>query len=89
MLNTWYHGVYVVNVETATRQLYINGSLVNSGTLTKQLKQYTSTTPYHLGAGSSSYASNSIVSAVRAYNKALSATEILQNFNATRTTYGI
>jgi len=88
-LNTWYHGVYVVNVETATRQLYINGSLVNSGTLTKQLKQYTSTTPYHLGAGSSSYASNSIVSAVRAYNKALSATEILQNFNATRTTYGI
>jgi len=86
-LNTWYHGVYVVNVETATRQLYINGSLVDSNTLTKQLRQYTSA--YYIGAASVDYASNSIVSTARAYNKALTAAEVLQNFNATRKTYGI
>ena len=86
-LNTWYHGVYVANVETATRQLYINGSLVDSNTLTKQLRQYTSA--YYIGAASVDYASNSIVSSARAYNRALTADEILQNFNATRKTYGL
>jgi hypothetical protein len=86
-LNTWYHGVYVANVETATRQLYINGSLVDSNTLTKQLRQYTSA--YYIGAASVDYASNSIVSTARAYNRALTAAEVLQNFNATRKTYGI
>jgi len=86
-LNTWYHGVYVANVEAATRQLYINGSLVDSNTLTKQLRQYTSA--YYIGAASVDYASNSIVSTARAYNRALTAEEVLQNFNATRKTYGI
>jgi hypothetical protein len=86
-LNTWYHGVYVANVEAATRQLYINGSLVDNNTLTKQLRQYTSA--YYIGAASVDYASNSIVSTARAYNRALTAAEILQNFNATRTTYGL
>ena len=86
-LNTWYHGVYVVNVEAATRQLYINGTLVDNNTLTKQLRQYTSA--YYIGAASVDYASNSIVSTARAYNKALTAAEVLQNFNATRKTYGI
>ena len=86
-LNTWYHGVYVVNVEAATRQLYINGTLVDNNTLTKQLRQYTSA--YYIGAASVDYASNSIVSTARAYNKALTAADVLQNFNATRKTYGI
>jgi hypothetical protein len=86
-LNTWYHGVYVVNVEASTRQLYINGSLVDSNTLTKQLRQYTSA--YYIGAASVDYASNSIVSTARAYNRPLTAAEVLQNFNATRKTYGI
>jgi hypothetical protein len=86
-LNTWYHGVYVANVEAATRQLYINGSLVDNNTLTKQLRQYTSA--YYIGAASVDYASNSIVSTARAYNRALTAAEVLQNFNATRKTYGI
>ena len=86
-LNTWYHGVYVANVETATRQLYINGSLVDNNTLTKQLRQYTSA--YFIGAASVEYASNSIVSSAKAYNRALTVAEIQQNFNATRKTYGI
>ena len=86
-LNTWYHGVYVVDVENAVRTLYINGVSTSTGTLTKQLRQYTSS--YYIGAASVNYASNSIVSSARAYTRALTAAEVLQNFNATRKTYGI
>ena len=88
-LNTWYHAAYVANVETSTRQLYVNGALIDSNTLTKQLKQYASGDAYYLGAAGTSYSSNSIVSSAKAYNRALTATEILQNFNATRKTYGV
>jgi hypothetical protein len=88
-LNTWYHTAYVVDVENSIRYLYINGDLNSSGALTKQLKQYSSGTVYQLGSANPDYASNSIVSTARAYNRALTAAEILQNFNATRKTYGI
>jgi hypothetical protein len=90
-LNVWYHAAYVVNVEASTRELYINGVLNSNGTLTKQLKQYVSGPSYyyHLGSANPEYASNIIVSSAKAYNKALTAAEVLQNFNATRKTYGI
>lgn len=88
-LNTWYHGVFVNDVENSVARLYINGSLSTSQSLTKQLRQYASTTPYYIGAASTDYASNSIVSIAKAYNRALTAAEILQNFNATRKTYNI
>ena len=88
-LNIWYHGVFITDVENAMRYLYINGVLRDSATLTKQLRQYASTTPYYIGAASTDYASNSIVSSARAYNKPLSVADVLQNFNATRKTYGI
>jgi hypothetical protein len=90
-LNVWYHAAYVVNVEASTRELYINGVLNSNGTLTKQLKQYVSGPSYyyHLGSANPEYASNIIVSSAKAYNKALTAAEVSQNFNATRKTYGI
>jgi hypothetical protein len=88
-LNTWYHGVFVNDVENAMRYLYINGVLRDSATLTKQLRQYSSTVPYYIGAASTDYASNSIVSTAIAYNRALTFAEIQQNFNATRKTYGV
>jgi gliding motility-associated-like protein len=37
--NTWYHAVGVMNYATNTMQLYINGNLVNSGTLTIPMSQ--------------------------------------------------
>ena len=88
-LNVWYHGVFVTDVENAMRYLYVNNVLRDSATLTKQLRQYASATPYYIGAASTDYASNSIVSSAKAYNRPLTAAEVLQNFNATRTTYGI
>ena len=88
-LNIWYHTAYVVDVENSIRYLYINGALNSSGVLTKQLKQYASTTAYHLGAAGTSYSSNSIISSAKTYNRPLTAAEVSQNFNATRKTYGI
>ena len=88
-LNTWYHAAYVVDVENAVRYLYINGILNSSGTLTKQLKQYASGTVYQFGSANPSYSSNIIVSNAKAYSRALTASEILQNFNATRKIYGL
>ncbi len=88
-LNIWYHTAYVVDVENSIRYLYINGAFNSSGVLTKQLKQYASTTAYHLGAAGTSYSSNSIISSAKTYNRALTAAEVSQNFNATRKTYGI
>lgn len=37
--NTWYHAAGVMNYSTNTMQLYINGNLVNSGTLTIPMSQ--------------------------------------------------
>ena len=90
-LNTWYHAVYVVNVESSVRQLYVNGVLHSSGILTAQLKQYVTGPSYYcyFGSANPSYSSNITLSNAKAYNRVLTANEILQNFNATRTTYGI
>ena len=88
-LNTWYHVVYVANVEMGMRYLYINGVVQSSATLTKQLRQYTSGTGYYIGGASIDYVSNAIVSSAKAYSRALTDAEILQNFNATRKTYGL
>jgi hypothetical protein len=88
-LNTCYYGSYVADVENATIKLYINENVVDSGTLTKQLRQYSSTVPYHVGAASVEYAGNCIVSVARAYNRVLTDSEIRQNFNAQRKIYGI
>ncbi len=86
-LNTWYHVTYVANVETSMRYLYINGVIQSSATLTKQLRQYTSA--YYIGSASVDYAGNAIVSSAKAYSRALTDAEVLQNFNATRKTYGV
>jgi len=44
---------------------------------------------YHFGSANPSYSSNIILSSAKAYNRALTAAEILQNFNATRKTYNV
>ena len=76
----------MVNVETATRQFYVNGELYSSGNLTMQLKQYVSGPSYYyyFGSANPNYSSNIIVSNAKAYNRALTAAEVKQNFNSQR-----
>ena len=84
--NVWYHLAGVT--DGTNNYLYLNGSLV--GTTTGPSTYLTSTQPYTLGYHGSIHAyRNGKIGQGRLYNRSLNAAEILQNFNATRSRYGI
>ncbi len=82
----------VATYTSGTRVLYVNGVAVNSDTQTGTIA--TNTNGMSVGAyggtsGSSAYFYNGNIGIVRVYDRALSASEVMQNFNATRGRYGI
>ena len=88
-INTWYN--YTAVLTTTNISLYENGILQN--TTTNSDSFITPNTNVVLNAG---YYNNNVVdywpgksSIFQMYNRALSATEVLQNFNAQRTRFGI
>ena len=86
----WFH--IVATHTSGTQRVYINGVLVGTGTSAGTIA--TNTNGVSIGAyggfnGSRSYYYNGDISAVRVYNRVLSATEVSQNFEATRSRYGI
>lgn len=82
--NKWNHvcGVYDGKAKT-----YYNGIL--STTSTSFNLNDISSLNFTIGSGMGYYAFEGNISLVSLYNRALSATEIQQNFNATRSRYGI
>ena len=88
-LNTWIHvaGTY----DGASKNIYVNGVLKNSSPQTGG-PPFISRSVYPL-IGSYSYDTtqrmNGKISMVKVHNRALSASEVQQNFNAMRTRYGI
>ena len=82
-LNTWY---YVgVTKNGASTVMYVNGVQVGTGTVSSPKTPGTS--PIYLF---SSYTySSANMGCLHIYNRPLSAAEVLQNFNVTRTDYGI
>ena len=85
-LSTWYYAALTFNT-TDGMALYINGQLDNT---------YTAVKTAHPGDGSvniASYGAGNFmkggIGEVHCYNRSLSAGEILQNFNTTRSKYGI
>jgi hypothetical protein len=91
-INTWYQVVGVwTNVASNSLALYINGSLIgnNSHSFTS-IKNTTS--PLYLGSfngGQFAQWMNGRMGVVRMYNKALTGSEVLQNFNADKSKYGL
>ncbi len=88
--SSWAHivGTYT----SGNRRLYINGNLVNSDSQTGTIA--TNTNGISIGAyggynGSRGYYYNGEIGLVRVYNRALSAAEVRQNFNAIRGRYGV
>ena len=79
--NVWYHVACAVDVANSSVKTYLNGVLTNTFTLTKTLKDL-SANPYVIGSADTVYASNARVPICRAYNKALSASEVLRNYKA-------
>ena len=85
-LSTWYMATLTFNT-TNGMTLYINGS---------QDSTYTADKSAHNGDGSTNVATyaggnllNGRIGQVFCYNRALSSTEVLQNYNATKSTYGL
>ena len=91
-INTWYQVVGVwTNVASNSLALYINGSLIGSNSHSfTSIKNTTS--PLYLGSfngGQFSQWLNGRMGVVRMYNKALTGSEVLQNYNADKSKYGL
>jgi hypothetical protein len=82
--NTWYNIVHTRNENTVT--VYLNGVNIGIMTGTSSLPSLFST----IGSeGTSAYFSNIRVSGVFYHNRTLSAQEVLQNYNAQKSRFGI
>ena len=80
--NTWYQAVYTRTTTPSTSNiLYINGTSVSTNTSANPNSPSGVTL-----VGHSAY--NGYISVVRHYNRTLSVTEILQNYNATKGRFG-
>ena len=79
-LNIWYHFAMTVDVTNSLFKTYLNGVQTTSTAIAKPLRVHTEA--YVIGASDTIYCSNARVPICRAYNKALSAAEILRNYKA-------
>jgi hypothetical protein len=90
--NTWYFVTGLYDSTTKILSIYINGNLENSSTALVGNPTSTGTQYVTLGAGDGLEIGNRLtgnISKALIYNRALSAAEILQNFNSLRGRYGI
>lgn len=85
-VGVWWHMVGVSNGTSQT--LYLNGSSVATAT-SGGSSWFSSTEGYRVGGATFHTYHNGPISIVRLYNTALTASQVLQNFNAQRGRYGI
>ena len=91
-IDTWYQIVYVFkNVGTKTLETYVNGSSI--GSVVHNLSGIlNSTNPLYIGSyngGEYSQWFDGKIGITRLYNDALTSSEVLQNFNADKSKYGL
>ena len=86
-INTAGYFNVVATRESGNQRLYINGVNVASGTQTGTLS--TNSYGMNIGRHSSGYYYNGRLPMVKVYNRALTAPEVQQNFNAHRGRYGL
>jgi hypothetical protein len=91
-LNTWYQIVYVfTNISANTLETFVNGTSI--GTVSHSLPSIlNSTNPLYLGSyngGEYSQWFDGKIGITRLYNQALSSLQVLQNYNADKSKYGL
>ena len=90
--NTWYHGAIVVNRSAQTLKMYLNGVLDKSTTI-NLIGNSNSTIVTIGGPDSDSYSGARMfdgkVATAMHYSRELTAEEVLQNYNATKTRFGL
>ncbi len=92
-LNTWYHiiGTHERVAGSSAIKIYVNGSLLSSSTVNPTNAVNDNATNVSVGSrfngGTSVW--NGKIATARIYTRTLSATEVLQNYNATKGRFGL
>ena len=91
--NQWMEITCIINWESNTFSVYKNGNFINTINITPNNWTYTNPSTasigWNRGTGNTGDFMNGNVGNVKIYNRALTANEIQQNFNAVRRRYGI
>lgn len=88
-IGVWYNSVGVWNPTTGSMKLYING-ILNAQTTKGQTSTILGLNNVTIGSSSiSGEHFNGSIADIKIYDRALSASEVLQNFNATRQRFGV
>jgi hypothetical protein len=90
-INTWYHTTFIVDIPGNNYKMYVNGTQIWSSNIVLGSDFLD---PGYPGVIASRYNGTSVYSNIEIanfsfYNRVLSATEILQNYNATRSRFRI
>ena len=86
VVGNWYMGT--MTYDNTTARIYLNGVQVGSTTSGGPVT-LNSTQPLNIGRRIQGQYYNGNISSTQIYNRALTASEIQQNFNATRSRFGI
>jgi hypothetical protein len=86
--NTSTYNYAVGTYDGSNLRLYLNGASVGSSSVAITIA-YSDSYPLLMGYYANSIATNMNVGSLKLYNRALSATEVMQNFNAMRERYNI
>lgn len=81
----WIHIVITLNGTAVTT--YKNGSSIHTGTVTSGTWQSNGSTTTYIGRAANGNYMDGNIAQVRLYDKTLSAAEVLQNYNATKTNF--
>jgi hypothetical protein len=88
-LNTWAHLIATYSESSGVARIYYNGTQIESWSASSTASN---NNPLCIGTGGSAAQDqyfNGKISACRVYNRALTAAEVRQNFESTRSRYGI
>ena len=85
--NTWYY--VAATFDNGVMKMYVNGVLENTVTASVSTVKTNTNSSLDIGRFGTTFYSIGRRGLVQLYNKALSSTEILQNFNFYRSRYGI
>ncbi len=93
-LNRWIYLTIVLDVTTYTRNIYVNNVLVDSEAILNwgNLRQEPSAgfNGLYLGCYNGTlWFYNGLIGSVQVYRRALSSSEVIQNYNATRARFGV
>ena len=85
ILNEWVH--FVGTSDNSTRKIYLNGVLDNSDSYSAGI--FSTDINLQIGAQMSTYNYNGDISSIKIYDRALSAGDVLQNYNAQKDRFGL